>query len=366
MKSVFTSNQGVTEFFVALEGTRRNYFRAEMEALLRELDDELDGVKPIWIKFHVSDVVNQKKEIDDMMSDRWCLYSVIGQAPTNGSRVSLEAYALSDGDVVYEGADEATVTVSLKNYRLMYFHTPKLYSPGSYGQMTDELEAAVGKLAIADGTLEENLQRTWIYCRDIDNNYAGLVVARRKFFADNGLTADTHFIASTGIEGKSDPFDRLVRMDSVALFGHRREQVTYMSALDHLNPTHEYGVTFERATRLTFGDRSRYYISGTASIDKNGQIVHPGNVGRQAERMLENINALLTNYDASLADLKLAVVYLRDPADDAIVEHILSKRLPFDLPRIMVHGAVCRPGWLVEMEGVAVNGNGDASFEPFV
>ena len=64
MKSVFTSNQGVTEFFVALEGTRRNYFRAEMVALLRELDDELDGVKPIWIKFHVSDVVNQKKEID--------------------------------------------------------------------------------------------------------------------------------------------------------------------------------------------------------------------------------------------------------------------------------------------------------------
>ena len=81
--------------------------------------------------------------------------------------------------------------------------------------------------------------------------------------------------------------------------------------------------------------------------------------------MLENINALLSNYDASLADLKLAVVYLRDPADDAIVENILSKRLPADLPRIMVHGAVCRPGWVVEMEGVAVNGNGDASFAPF-
>jgi enamine deaminase RidA (YjgF/YER057c/UK114 family) len=154
-------------------------------------------------------------------------------------------------------------------------------------------------------------------------------------------------------------------MDSGALFGHRREQVTYMSALDHLNPTHEYGVTFERATRLTFGDRSRYYVSGTASIDKNGQIVHPGDVGRQAERMLENIHALLSNYDSTMEDLKLAVVYLRDPADAAIVEEILSKRLPADLPRIMVNGAVCRPGWLVEMEGVAVNGKGDAAFAPF-
>ena len=366
MKSVFTCNQGVTETFVALEGTRYNNFRAETEALLYKLEDELDGAKPVWIKFHVSDVVNQKKEIDDIMSDRRCLYSVIGQAPTNGSRVSLEAYALSGGDVSYSGADAATVTVSLKNYRLMYFHTPKLESKGSYDQMAEEFTAADRKLAAAGGTLEANLQRTWIYCRDIDNNYAGLVVARREHFARNGLTVDTHFIASTGIEGKSDPFDRLVRMDSVALFGHKREQVTYMSALDHLNPTHEYGVTFERATRLTFGDRSKYYISGTASIDKNGQIVHPGDVGRQAERMLENINALLSNYDAALEDLKLAVVYLRDPADAAIVEGVLSKRLPANLPRIMVNGAVCRPGWLVEMEGVAVNGRANGAYAPFV
>ena len=366
MKSVFTSDQGVAEIFVALEGTCHNSFRAEMEALLRELDGELDGAKPVWIKFHVSDVVNQKRVIDDMMSNGKCLYSVIGQAPVNGSRVSLEAYALSDGDVSYAGADEATVTVALKNYRLMYFHTPKLESKGSYDQMAEEFAAADRKLSAAGGTLEENMQRTWIYCRDIDNNYAGLVVARRKYFANSGLTVDTHFIASTGIEGKSDPFDRLVRMESVALFGHKREQVTYMSALDHLNPTHEYGVTFERATRLTFGDRSKYYISGTASIDKNGQIVHPGDVGRQAERMLENINALLSNYDAALEDLKLAVVYLRDPADAAIVEGVLSKRLPANLPRIMVNGAVCRPGWLVEMEGVAVNGRANGAYAPFV
>ena len=365
MKSVFTSNQGVAETFVALEGTPRGCFREETEALLNKLEGELDGAKLVWIKFHVSDVVNQKKIIDDVMADGCCLYSVIGQAPTNGSRVSLEAYALSGGGVSYSGADEATVTVALKNYRLMYFHTPKLAGKGSYDQMAEEFAAADKKLAAAGGTLEANLQRTWIYCRDIDNNYSGLVVARREHFARNGLTADTHFIASTGIEGKSDPFDRLVRMDSVALFGHRREQVTYMSALDHLNPTHQYGVTFERATRLTFGDRSRYYVSGTASIDKNGQIVHPGDVGRQAERMMENVNALLSNYDASLADLQLAVVYLRDPADAAIVEEILSKRLPADLPRIMVNGAVCRPGWLVEMEGVAVNGKGDATFSPF-
>lgn len=366
MKAVFTSHLGVTETFVALEGRRQNCFRSELSSLLTELEDELRGTKLVWIKFHVSDVSNQIQEIDRQMATQGCLYSVIGQAPANGSRVSLEAYALSAGDVSYAGYEEGLTTVSLKNYKLMYFHTPKLESKGSHDQMAEEFQAVDKRLAAADGTLEANLQRTWIYCRDIDNNYAGLVVARRNHFAQNGLTADTHFIASTGIEGKSEPFNRLVRMDSVALFGHRREQVTYMSALDHLNPTHEYGVTFERATRLTFGDRSRYYVSGTASIDKNGQIVHSGDVGRQAERMLENINALLSNYDATLDDLKLAVVYLRDTADADIVEAVLKERLPVDLPRIMVHGTVCRPGWLVEMEGIAVNEKGNAAYAPFM
>ena len=80
---------------MALEGTPSGCFREETEALLHKLEDELDGAKLVWIKFHVSDVVNQKTIIDDVMADGCCLYSVIGQAPTNGSRVSLEDYALS-------------------------------------------------------------------------------------------------------------------------------------------------------------------------------------------------------------------------------------------------------------------------------
>ena len=366
MKSVFSSQQGLVEIFVTLEGRRLKDFAEELRDILERLFAELEGTKPVWVKFHVSDVSNQKSAIDKAMADYGCLYSVIGQAPANGSRVSLEAYALSGGDVSYGGGDDGAVSVALKHYGLMYFHTPKLESMGSHDQMAEEFVAAEKRLAAVGGTLEANLQRTWIYCRDIDNNYAGLVVARRDHFTRNGLTPQTHFIASTGIEGKSEPFNRLVRMDSVALFGHRREQITYMSALDHLNPTHEYGVTFERATRIVFGDRSKYYISGTASIDKNGQIMHPGDVGRQAERMVENIGALLGNYDGTIGDLRLAVVYLRDPADAEIVEAVLKERLPADLPRIMVHGPVCRPGWLVEMEGVAVNAKGDGAFLPFV
>ena len=41
----------------------------------------------------------------------------------------------------------------------------------------------------------------------------------------------------------------------------------YLKALDHLNPTHEYGVAFERGTRVSLPGKYQYFISGTASIN---------------------------------------------------------------------------------------------------
>ena len=47
------------------------------------------------------------------------------------------------------------------------------------------------------------------------------------------------------------------------------------------------------------------------------------------------------------------IVYLRDPADLALIEPRLRERLP-DLPIAIVKGSVCRPEWLIEVEGVAI------------
>ena len=95
----------------------------------------------------------------------------------------------------------------------------------------------------------------------------------------------------------------------LAVLGLDQEQVHYMAALDNLCPTHDYGVTFERGTRVTFGDRSHFYISGTASIDNKGDVLYEGDVIRQTERTIENISALLQSCDADFSDMKLIVVY---------------------------------------------------------
>lgn len=337
-------------------------FSSEAETLIDEVLAAVPrGHEPVWFRFHLSDVANQEALLKRALEKKGVAGAVacVGQAPLCGAHAGVEAWSVA-GARISRGENMTCVETGCNT--LLFFNTPVLAAHGSGPQMAEEFSAAEKIIAARGGSIEENLQRTWIYCRDIDNNYADLVKARRDFFSQRGLVPETHFIASTGIEGSAHPHNRLVRMDSLALFGHRREQIRYLHAPEHLSPTHIYGVTFERGTRIVFGDRSHIYISGTASIDKDGRVVHERDVVRQSRRLLENVEALLRAGDAGFGDLCQVVIYLRDPADCPQVKAVFDEILPRETPRLFVRGSVCRPTWLVEMDAIAVSAAGDASF----
>ncbi len=310
----------------------------------------------ILLRIHLSDITNQMPVLRRLLAGRSTFLSVQGQPPANGSRIALEAWH-------WRGCEKRMLSSLCEELRfngseVFFFRTADSMHSGSFAQTEYEFETLKQFLSEHDATVEANTVRTWLYCRDVDNNYAGLVRARNEFFARNGLSAETHFIASTGIEGQHALPSRLVSMDSINWAGLRPGQMVYLKAEHMLSPTALYGVSFERGTRLRLKDRSHYYISGTASIDSNGQVVHPGDVRRQTERMIGNITALLESSAGALSDLRCATVYLRDPADADAVSAILEQHLPANLPYVIVRAPVCRPAWLVEMECIAVNGNG--------
>ena len=362
----FFTNAGCAELFIASESEYRESFKDEVVTVLCELHTAIPAnFKLVWIRFHVSDIANQYADIESVTREIPAMISVVGQAPLSGAHIAIEAYAI-DADCTLECNDNAVCKIDFQNYSQLFFNTKELKSSGSYDQMNEEFAYAEKIVSAYSGTLENNIHRTWIYCRDVDNNYAGLVKARKAYFDRCNMTADTHYIASTGIEGQSEKFDRLVRMDSLAIYRHQKPQIQYLYALENLSPTHIYGVTFERATRVIYGDRSHYYISGTASIDKNGDILHVGDVRTQTERVFDNIEALLAEGDGKLSDMKQAVIYLRDGADMNIVKEVVDRRMSPDTGRIIVRGPVCRPGWLVEIEGIAVNAQGKAEFKDFI
>ena len=195
--------------------------------------------------------------------------------------------------------------------------------------------------------------RTWFFVKDVDTQYKGLVVARKELFEQMGMTPDTHYIASTGIGGTPTIQASLVQMGCYTLLKENgKVEMKYLYAPTHLNKTYEYGVTFERGTTIGLTERRTTYISGTASINNRGEVVHVGDVVAQTHRMWENVEALLKEADMSMDDVMHMVVYLRDPADYEVVNRLYEQRFP-KVPRVISLAPVCRPGWLIEMEVVA-------------
>lgn len=301
-----------------------NAYSAKLAEAGLTADDEL------LLRFHSSDAANQGAMLRGTLGGRPA--SVTEQPPAGGSRVSLEAWLVAG---------------SKRRCRVEY--SPVVNGGDSEDQMYELFRALAGKVTGAGGTLERNVLRTWIYCRDVDNNYAGVVRGRNRCFDEHGMRE--RCLASTGIGGGTDEPRQLVAMDALVCDGEAPEE-TPLHALENLSPTALYGVRFERGMRVGWRDRDWFLVSGTASIDKHGEVLHVGDVGKQCRRVLENISALLAEGGTSLADVRAATVYLRDPAELAVVKAEFDAAFPA-IPLVYLRAPVCRPKWLVECECIA-------------
>ncbi len=224
---------------------------------------------------------------------------------------------------------------------------------GPEAQTTEILESYESQLDSLGLSISDNCIRTWFYVDNIDENYSGVVRARRENFETQGMTKDTHYLASTGICGGSVIPGTTVQMDALAIKGKFSQHYLYAPA--NFNPTHEYGVTFERGVVAKYGGLSHALISGTASINNKGEIVHPGDVKAQTLRMLENVEALLSEAESRWTDVQMMIIYLRNEGDYGTVLPIFQDRFDFDqTPYVITLAPVCRPGWLIEMECISV------------
>ncbi len=324
-------------------------------ACLSRLDEA--GLRPeslVLLRFFCSDVYTQAPLVERLWPlDVPCQRVCIGQAPLDSAFLSLQAYCV-DGPVEKRLEDDGSLVLRHGVWESLWTldYPP---APADSESQSDAVIASLReKLQRRGMTLERDVIRTWYYVRDVDNNYAGMIRSRVRHYEASGLTPQTHFIASTGIEADAPRPDVLIWLHSHAEKGLQPDQVTWLKAEDHLSPTHVYGVNFERATRVVYGDRAHCRISGTASIDREGHVLHKGDVLRQFERAVENVEALLHEGGMELRHLQAATIYLRDAHDYPRLAPLVRKLLPADCAVNVTRGPVCRPDWLVEIEAEAV------------
>lgn len=364
--SEFKPEDGVKEIHAMLEFTNPELpASAQFDQMDRAIERLMlsksqDNCTLVLKRYFVSDAANQASFLSTTANEA---ISVVQQPPLNGTKVSVWLYFVEDAFLTHDKGDNITL-LKRPAYTHLY-HTQVHEKIGDINRQTDAVFGQYTQsLAGYDCSLEANCIRTWIFVQDVDVQYMGMVNFRKYYFAEAGLTPDTHFIASTGIEGRYIYPEVLMLMDAYAIDGIRKEQIQFLQAPTHLNPTYEYGVTFERGTVVKYGDREHIYISGTASINNKGEIVHPLNIIPQTERTLENIEALLNEAGAKMSNIAQMIVYLRDTADYLVVSKYLEKQYP-DTPKVMVLAPVCRPGWLIEIECIAIKEFQNISFEKF-
>lgn len=355
----------VDEFHILLHVEPKGEMFQQQLNRLYALEDEIpllpafEGAAYVMKRYFLSDSTNQYPL---MRKEENVALSFIQQQPLDGSKVAVWLYMQRGAEIT---AQDGMVVSSHNGYQHLWKMGMQHDQGDSAYQTEMVLQEYENLLERFDATLERNCVRTWFFVRDVDTQYAGMVTSRKANFTAQGLTEDTHYIASTGIQGLPANPRSIIQLGTYAIAGAwNPEQQRYLYAPTHLNPTYEYGVTFERGVRLEFGDRAQSIISGTASIDNKGAVVHVGNIELQTQRMWENVEVLLQEADMTFDDVAHLIVYLRDTADYERVNRMFKERFP-QIPTVIVLAPVCRPTWLIEMECIAVKQENHPQYPAF-
>jgi 2-iminobutanoate/2-iminopropanoate deaminase len=127
-----------------------------------------------------------------------------------------------------------------------------------------------------------------------------------------------------------------------------------------LNEAYDYGSAFSRGMRIDLNGLTILLISGTASIDEQGNTVHTGDLRKQTRRTFYNIGRLLASEGANWHDVVRTTCYLRDIERD--YKAFNEERTDFyreqkldPLPASTgIQAILCRPDLLIEIEAIAM------------
>ncbi len=130
--------------------------------------------------------------------------------------------------------------------------------------------------------------------------------------------------------------------------------------LNVLNEAYAYGSAFSRGMRIDLNGLTILLISGTASIDDDGNTVHVGDFRAQTRRTFDNITGLLAAEGATWKDIVRTTCYLRDIERD--YKAFNEERTAFyqqqgldPLPASTgIQAILCRPDLLIEIEAIAM------------
>ena len=378
--SSFAPSNGTKEYFITVnpeDGLSLSEQLSSASKLYKSRLAELrlDLTTCVYINIYISDAINDEGIIRGSsffknLHENKIAVSIL-QLPPMFSKVAIIAYHVVSESMLRKEAislDNGHGTVVLISNNIYTCYFLKGFTAADSLSAEDQTKNLLNKISSFCKSREipyTNIVRTWIYLRDINRDYLDMAESRREVFSNWGLSEKDKFPASTGIGGRDKNPQNLILMDAIIIGGIKEKQIQRMETMTHMSHAISYGVTFERGLKIRYGDRDHLYISGTASIDINGNVMHRADILKQTERTLENIRALLEESSSSFQNLVYLVIYLKDPANAEIVNRYLNASLPEHIPFILLQADICRQEWLIEIEGMAISKSHNPLYNDF-
>jgi len=114
--------------------------------------------------------------------------------------------------------------------------------------------------------------------------------------------------------------------------------------------------TYSQAVRVETGDAVWIHVSGQIAIDREGNLVGPGDVRAQTRQVFENLRAILAANGATFADVVKIGTFLTTLEDLAGMREVRSEYLTAEPPASTAVQVVALvvPDALIEIDLVAV------------
>jgi len=202
----------------------------------------------------------------------------------------------------------------------------------------------------------QDVTRTWLYVADLVDWYEALNDTRNDLFRRWGIgggVGGSPPPASTGIQG-FHPAGAPCFMELLAVEGKNGARPFRPLRPNKQCEAWDYGSAFSRGMVIELADQRLVTVSGTASIDNDGNSTFPGDAERQILATVANVEDLLSLEGLNLESTVWQTLYFKDMETWACWRTLEESGAVPELhgPRVVADG--CRSESLFEMEATVL------------
>ncbi len=206
---------------------------------------------------------------------------------------------------------------------------------------------------LADHDLRYNqVVRTWIYFARLLDWYDDFNAVRSAHHEREEVGAKS-MPASTGIQGRMGQAACFMDVLAVQSVDDGPLRTTPIRRTARQDGAFTYGSAFSRGLIWQAGEARTVFVSGTASINGDGDSVHIDNAEAQTFETLMAIAGVLAEAGGRLEHIAMATVFCKNLDAFEAFRRITQALEIAEFPAIFTVGDVCRHDLLIEIEAVA-------------